>query len=73
MLAEWDSQRLFQHVAGEHYARAGFGEAAGDHGAAFPDRSVAAPPVDGKKLSQFRWPALCEIAEQCSPKTSQSR
>lgn len=62
MLTERHTQRLFQHVACEHYARAGFGKTARDHGAALPCGGVGAAPVEGTEFLQFHGPGLCKIA-----------
>ena len=66
MLAEPESQSLFQRVAREHHARAGFGQAARDHGAAFPGGGVAAALVEGAELFQLTGPGLWKLGEQRS-------
>ena len=73
MLGQRDCQCLLQRVTRQHDARAGLGQAAGDHGAAFPGGGVAAAPVEGAEFFQFAWPGLRVIAEQRAAKTGQSR
>ncbi len=73
MLTEWNPERLLQYVSRQYDTGTGFRKSASDHGSAFPGGGVTAAPVEGAEFFKFRWPGLCKIAEQCSPKTRQSR
>lgn len=73
MVSQRDSQRLLQRVTRQHDAGAGLGQAASDHGSAFPGGEVTAASVEGAEFFQLAWPGLPVIAEQRTAESGHPR